>query len=222
MSGVNSGQRDRPSAQRQVRASARLLSCSAEGFAVRVNLTTKLRRSAENFVSLPGLGTLGADAGLVPPAVGDAPPAATGGCWWCGTAGMAGCGCPTGRGSGGDYEAFPASGPGAVWYPGRHGMPRRIPVLRTRSTGRPPSRRRHRADSLSGPVGHRAHPHRSKQRQDARRPRLGAGRPCRWSSRKGCRSNERVEDSWRTVALARAQDGRGGGVRAGGRGADRR
>jgi hypothetical protein len=34
------------------------VSCSGEGFVVRVNLATKLRRSAENFVSLPGLGML--------------------------------------------------------------------------------------------------------------------------------------------------------------------
>jgi hypothetical protein len=41
------------------------VSCSGEGFAVRVNLAIKLRRSAENFVSLPGMGMLGVDtAGL--------------------------------------------------------------------------------------------------------------------------------------------------------------
>jgi hypothetical protein len=50
---------------------------------------------------------------------------------------MAGCGCPTRRGSGGDYEAFPAWSPGAVWSPGRDGMPRWIPVLRTRSADWP-------------------------------------------------------------------------------------
>jgi hypothetical protein len=43
------------------RVGRRQVSCSGEGFAVRVNLVRpKLRRSAENFVSLPSLGVLGA------------------------------------------------------------------------------------------------------------------------------------------------------------------
>jgi len=118
------------------------------------------------------------DAGLVSPAEGEVPPAAPGGCWRCGERVMAGCGCLTG-GGGGTVRGVPGLGPGGPsGAPGGTGRPAGVPCSAPAApagTLVAPSP----ADSLSGPVGYRAHRHRSKQRQDVRHPRLGAGTPRR-------------------------------------------
>ena len=112
--------------------------------------------------------------GLISPVEGDVPPAGPGRMLTSWGAGHARLRLPDPRRRRSLSEALPAWARGLSGArAGRDAPPDcRAPHPQRRPA---PWRRRHRADSLSGPAGHHAHPHRSTQRHDARHPRLGAG-----------------------------------------------